>query len=538
VNYVATSSAGGGAGPQPLSLAVGDFNNDGNPDIVVDATGAQGAYVPRVFLGLGDGTFQTPPIDSNVPDFNSSALAVAADFNSDGDIDVAQSGSLDLGDGKGSLSAEAVINVGSLSTTTALVTADLNKDGFPDLIEWSDIGNSNDVITVLLNCGLRCTNTTVASSTTSSVFNQPVTFAATVTPANAKATGAPTGTVTFQAATPPQFPTSTITLGSAALSGGVATLSYASLTPGQQYAITAIYKGDSNFDLSTSATQPTPAASVTVQPGSTTTMLVSSVDPSSPGESVTFTATVAAVAPSSGVPTGTVTFSDNGNALVAQPLDSTGTATFSTSALTAGTHSITASYYGGLDFESGALPTLTQIVGADAAPFSVSVTPTSATVSAGGSADFTVTAATVPSLKGTISLLCTGLPTGASCNFSPPQITPQGASATATLRISTTGSGSVFDRPFALRQRPNPAIPFVLLGLIVFVILVATRKQQTKESVFAGFVLACVFVSLTVVASCGGGGSHSVTPAGTSQVTVMASSSGYSQTTNISLTVN
>jgi hypothetical protein len=85
----------------------------------------------------------------------------------------------------------------------------------------------------------------------------------------------------------------------------------------------------------------------TVQ-ASTTTAVTSSVNPSDFGQSVTFTATVTA---SAGTPAGTVQFKDDGTNLgSAVSLNASGVATFSTSSLTVGTHTITTEYSGATGF--------------------------------------------------------------------------------------------------------------------------------------------------------------------------------------------
>lgn len=76
----------------------------------------------------------------------------------------------------------------------------------------------------------------------------------------------------------------------------------------------------------------------------TTTTLTSSANPSAVGESVTFTATVAATS-GTAVPAGSVTFRHETTDLATMTL-SGGVATFATSALALGSHSITASYAG------------------------------------------------------------------------------------------------------------------------------------------------------------------------------------------------
>jgi hypothetical protein len=93
----------------------------------------------------------------------------------------------------------------------------------------------------------------------------------------------------------------------------------------------------------------------------TSVALVSSFNPSTPGSSVTFTATVSS---SSGTPTGTLYFTDYGGQIAVTTL-SGGVATFTTSALSTGTHQIAAYYIGdgGVTYDASNSSTLTQMVG-------------------------------------------------------------------------------------------------------------------------------------------------------------------------------
>ncbi len=133
------------------------------------------------------------------------------------------------------------------------------------------------------------TTTALTSSPNPSSYGQSVTFTATVT---GDGLMGPTGSVTFF--------NGTTNLGSGTLHSGVATLSTTALPVGDD-SITAAYNGDSNYNASTS----TPLTQV-VNRGATTTALTSSLDPSTYGQSVTFTATVTGGGPTG--PTGSVTF--------------------------------------------------------------------------------------------------------------------------------------------------------------------------------------------------------------------------------------
>jgi hypothetical protein len=185
------------------------------------------------------------------------------------------------------------------------------------------------------------TTTLLASSSPTSTFGQPVTFTATVSPSAA------TGSV--------QFFDGANSLGTAVLSGGTASLTTATLAVGT-HSITATYGGDSSYASSTSS-----ALTQTVLDDGivdTTTALTSSLNPSAYGDQVTFTATVS---PSSGA-TGTVTFMDGGSVLASSTLNASGVATFSTSSLVTGIHSITAQYSGDSNHGGSTSPVLSQTV--------------------------------------------------------------------------------------------------------------------------------------------------------------------------------
>ena len=188
-----------------------------------------------------------------------------------------------------------------------------------------------------------------------SVFGQPVVATATVS-ATAPGSGTPTGTVTFL--------DGLTSLGTANLVNGQASFTISVLTSGL-HSIMATYGGDGSFSQNSVTT------GLTVNKASTTTLLSSSANPSNFNQAVAFTATVSAVAPGAGTPTGAITFSDGGSTIGTATLDSTGTASLTTSSLAGGTHVITASYAGDSNF-TASTSTLTQIVGKNAATVTLS----------------------------------------------------------------------------------------------------------------------------------------------------------------------
>jgi large repetitive protein len=232
------------------------------------------------------------------------------------------------------LSTSQSLGTVTLSGGQASVTPPTLSGG-PHVIRAIYGGDNNfggSSVTLLQTVNQASTTMTLTSSVNPSAFGQSVTFTATV----ASSTGTPTGSVIFS-----DLNTSQV-LGTVTLSGGQAMLTTSALPIGF-HLIQARYSGDTNFATNTAT------LNQIVGQATTTTALTASPNPSTPGQSVTFTATVK-VALGSGTPTGTVTFKDGMTVLGTSPLAAGGTATFTTSSLTPGSHSITAVYNGDTNF--------------------------------------------------------------------------------------------------------------------------------------------------------------------------------------------
>lgn len=243
------------------------------------------------------------------------------------------------------------------------------------------VGSTSFPVVEVVNKGN--TNTSLTSSLNPSIYGQVVTFTATVSPVS-PSTGTGTGTVTFF--------NNGVSIGTGTLSGGVATLSITTLPVGSN-TITAVYGGDSNFIGSTS-----PNLIQVVSPPNASVNLTSSLNPSGYGQAVTFTASVTAIPPTTGTPTGTVLFFD-GTTLIGSGTLSGGVTTFTTSILPVGNNDITAIYTGDTIFGSATSSTLVQVV--MMASVTVSLTSSVNPSVYGQSVVFTVMVTPIPPATGT-----------------------------------------------------------------------------------------------------------------------------------------
>jgi hypothetical protein len=254
-------------------------------------------------------------------------------------------GSVAFRDGSTVLGSGTLVN-GTASFTTASLAAGSHSLTAVYGGDGNYAGSTSSALTETINpAGPAATTTTLSASSATSVYEQPLTFTAVVTGAG----GTPAGKVTFLDGTK--------SLGAVTLSNGTATLSVATLTAGS-HSVTAVYGGSSSFAGSTSA-----ADSETVSKARTTNTLTASPSPGTAGQTVTLTAVMAVVAPGGGVPQGTITFRD-GTKTLGQVRLAGGVATLQTTALTVGSHSLTAVWGGDSNYVGSTSPVVTEVVNA------------------------------------------------------------------------------------------------------------------------------------------------------------------------------
>lgn len=237
----------------------------------------------------------------------------------------------------------------SLSPGTYRIAAAYSGDGrFVASSGVLDQGNGQNVVK-------GATSLTLASDDPVADHGQTVTFTATVT-AIAPATGKPTGAVQFWRGGTLLGATSLAPASEARTS--TASYSTAALAPGQ-HEIRAVYVGNFNFDGQVATTDQAVGAAATV------TGVASGTNPTTYGDPVTLTATVANAAPGPGAPTGSVTFRDGEQVLGVADLttaDGATTASLEVAGLPAGSHEVTATYSGDVSHATSTSPVLVQVV--------------------------------------------------------------------------------------------------------------------------------------------------------------------------------
>ncbi len=247
------------------------------------------------------------------------------------------SGTVDFLDGATDLGSANLVTVGGV-TTASLVSTPIAAGEHTIRAVYAgdpgDQGSSGQLIQVVANAA---TTTTLTTSPAAPVLGQPVTLTATVT--ISAGVVAPTGLVTFQEGEMP------LGGGTLTTTGGVTTATFttSALSVGS-HMLTAAYPGDDSYGSSTSA-----VFTVTIGKDATKTTVSVAPGPLLAGQQVTFTAITSVLAPGAGSPGGTVTFKDGATTLGTAPVLDLGgvkTATFTSSALLGGSHSITAAYGG------------------------------------------------------------------------------------------------------------------------------------------------------------------------------------------------
>jgi Bacterial Ig-like domain (group 3)/FG-GAP-like repeat len=557
------------AGTDPVGLVVGDFNGDGFADLA--AVDRQNNTV-NVMLGNGDGTFQALVA---YPVGNLPYAAVIGDFDGDGNLDLAVNNSDDgtvsvlFGNGDGTFRPQVTYTVGT--APRSLAVGDFNGDGVLDLAvtNYNDntvtilLGKSDHSGTFLVQAPVLATGTNPAGIAVGDFNGDGFTdLVVTNFGANTFSIFLGKGDGTFQ----PQvafagnlgnspYPvavgdfdgdgTADLAIAnyadqSASVLLGVQaeTLAVSNVTvtgPGT-HNVRASYPGDTVYAGSNSTTVPL------VGLLGTTTVLTSSAESVPTGTPFTFTATVTST---SGTPTGSVSFYDSTTLLGTATLSSTGVATF-TDTLSAGTHSVTATYTGDNNYSASTSAAISVTVTTDT-DFVVGSANQSGLVNPGGKVAFAIVVVSVNgAYNAPVALTAAGLPAGATATFSPSSVTPGDNSATSILTVQMPGiTSATLTAPSSAPRIPLGQLPMGSLPIGSVIAALSMLMLSRTAGISGGLrprrvaVWAATIVILAMVvggvSGCKGG--FIATPPQSYAITVTGTSGTQSHSTTIMLNV-
>lgn len=474
-------------GTQASFLVAADLNGDGKIDIAAGNTTAVPSMGTAVLFGNGDGTFQPAQFPQSLAKF---AAEFTADMNNDGKPDLVSTNQVALGNGDGTFT------VLSQLPYSVIGVGDLNGDGKPDLLV---VSTSSQQSGVLLGNG---------DGTFGPLFNIPAqgsfpSGSIPLVPVIADMNGDGRPDVVFQWPGP-----------------NTGSLSYPEVA-GAGVLLNTTAPG---FELSASVLSP----SLVTAGGSATSTVISLSN---------FGFNGAVTLSCSGLPSG-ASCSFNPTAIA----NSAGTSTLTiatSSGTAAGTYSVQIQ---GSATGAASNAVAVSLVVQTEPDFTItpsSGSPTSRTISAGQTANFSLDFTSVGAFSGTVNLSCGVTPTvtpAPTCSLSSSSVQFSGSGTqTVTVKVATTApvtSGIVFWT--GVPPNVRPLLWMVLLGSAAA--LASTRKRR--------LVLAApvaLFVALSM--SCGGSSSSTTThttpgtPAGTYMATITATSGSTSHTMPLQVVV-
>jgi hypothetical protein len=515
-----------------ISVASGDFNGDGIPDMVVGQVNNTGSTGVVVYLGKGDGTFY-PGVS-----YGSSTgmgFVAVADFNGDGKLDIAatdfNSGNIQilLGNGDGTFNVGLAFSSGGEGPAN-LVTGDFNHDGKIDIATANDesgniavlLGNGDGTFAPAVTYATPDYGTdliSVADVNGDGYLDLAVTLytdgpnAVAVFLANSDNSG------TFQAPifTPVNGEPIFVSFGDLNKDGKLdmaVTEDDGSVYSG--FIEVGLGNGDGTFGTLTAY----PSSVLAAYPDPTSIQMID-INGDGNLDLVYLNSEFGTVAVMYG----------NGDGTVTSPSE------WPVSAYVFGMALADVNQDGAVDVlaandESGGVSVLLNATGTGTAPnYSLGTQTPSATVTSGSSATYMLDLVGTFGYDGTITFACSNLPAGTTCSFSPASVVAQGVlPLSTTLTITTTASTASLLRPEAPGRKPGePIFLATLTGMGLFGMLLVgsgKKRSQRRAAILLGLML--MLMSLTLV-GCSGtstGATAKGTPAGSYLVAVTATGTG------------
>jgi hypothetical protein len=179
--------------------------------------------------------------------------------------------------------------------------------------------------------------------------------------------------------------------------------------------------------------------------------------------------------------------------------------------------------------------------------FSIVANPSTLSVAQGAQGSAMLTLFPSGGYAASVTLACSGLPTNATCTFSPATVTLDGKDTveSTSLTITTQGSASAIVDWRSPMAEPH-SLPAILFALAALLILMCYTLSCRRKALY-GFLAIALFSVIVVSAGCGSGGSNQTsppppppptpTPTGETIVTVTATATNSSSSTAVLLDV-
>jgi hypothetical protein len=525
-------------GPFGPVAAVADLNGDGVPDLVVEG---------QILLGNGDGTVRPLPLAQS-----NATYTLAADINGDGKLDLVGFNGLlpgqlqyALGNGDGTFGTPVGLETipSHFATISSPLGGDLNNDNKPDIL----FGFDGAIVSMLNINTMPAADFLVRASAPSPLVVAPGSSAtSTVT---LTAIGGFSGSATLSCSGLPSG--ATCNFSSASISAGgssTLTINTTSSTAVGTYPVAIVATGSGathsiGFSLAVAT-----SAGVTTAVVSPNFLNFGVQAPGSSSSPQTVQLTNAGTAALS-IASGGISIS-GANASDFSISNNTCGSTLAPAASCAisiifgptGSGSRSASLM--VTDNATASPQFASLSGSTP-DFSVAPTsPTTASVTPGQTATYTLSVAASAGFTGKASFTCTGAPAKSTCTVSPTSVTLSTTPSPVTVSVATTASSQLIAPPISKLGVPplRPMILSLLMMLTAAMLVLLLRQRQVR---FAHAIpLATVLAGALAFGACGGGsssnsngggngGSLGGTQSGTYTITVTATSgSGSSAATH------
>ena len=238
-------------------------------------------------------------------------------------------------------------------------------------------------------------------------------------------------------------------------------------------------------DAASNATYAAASATETIMVGLAQSQLAltASAAQAASGSSVVLTAT--ATSSTSGVPTGNVTFLDNGNVLGPVPLNAQGVATLTLTTLPAGPNIITATYPGDMNF-LGSQAQLAGSILVGTPGFNMTSSTVSLSVQAGSTGNVTLTLTPTFGYTGTLYFACGGMPGASTCAFQPATLQFDGSGNPVQVAVTMKIATAQFLSRSTKVAKLLPLIPLGGLPMLPAAVLWLPETDDLSEFRIAG----------------------------------------------------